>query len=186
MKEKSADDRKYYRFIKPEKTEFPFQIELFSRNPDLLDLDEDAHLTPIPVDDGLTSLSAILMDEAYYKYLIEHCTIENDLQRANTEALICLKAKSFLDMVERKANGEKIDEKHIRKHKSDVFRLAVMQTENDVFELPDSIKADLQEFADTIAADLPDNVIFKNMGLSNVTAENVYKQIVKSFQLNGK
>ena len=61
-----------------------------------------------------------------------------------------------------------------------------MQTENDVFELPDSIKADLQEFADTIAADLPDNVIFKNMGLSNVTAENVYKQIVKSFQLNGK
>jgi hypothetical protein len=186
LKEKSEDDRKYYRFIKPEKTEFPFQVELFSRNPDLLDLDEDTQLTPIPVDDDLTSLSAILMDEAYYKYLIEHCTVENDLHRASTEALICLKAKAFLDMAERKAKGEKIDDKNIRKHKTDVFRLAVMLTENDVFELPDSIKADLQEFIKAIVGDLPENVIFKNMGLSNVTAENVYKQIIISFQLNGK
>jgi len=185
LKEKSDDDRKYYRFIKPEKTEFPFQLELFSRNPDLFDLDEDAHLTPIPVDDSLTSLSAILMDEYYYNYLIEHCTIENDLQRANTEALICLKAKAFLDMVERKARGEKIDDKNIRKHKGDVFRLAVMLAENDVFELPDSIKADLQAFADAIAGDLPDKAIFKEMGLSSVTVENVFNQIMKSFQLNG-
>jgi len=50
QKEKSTDDKKYYRFIKPENKEFPFQIELFSRNPDLMDLEEDAHLTPIPVD----------------------------------------------------------------------------------------------------------------------------------------
>ena len=58
-KEKNEEDRKYYRFILPEKEEFPYQVELFSRNPDLFDLNEGTHLTPIPVDDDLTSLSAI-------------------------------------------------------------------------------------------------------------------------------
>ena len=186
LKEKSDDDRKYYRFIKPENQEFPYQLELFSRNPDLLDLEEDTYLTPIPVDDGLTSLSAILLDEDYYNYLIEHCTIENDLQRAKVEALICLKAKAFLDMVERKARGDQIDDKNIGKHKKDVFRLAVMLAEKDVFELPASIKADLQGFANAIVDDLPDKAIFKEMGLGNVIAENVYRQIIKSFQLNEK
>ena len=32
--ESSETDRKYYRFVKPGNEEFPFQIELFSRNPD--------------------------------------------------------------------------------------------------------------------------------------------------------
>lgn len=55
VKEKSDAERKYYRFMKPEKKEFPLQVEFFARNPDLLDIDEGAHLTPIPVDDDLTS-----------------------------------------------------------------------------------------------------------------------------------
>jgi phosphorylcholine metabolism protein LicD len=32
-KEKSDDERKYYRFVKPENLDFPFQLELFARNP---------------------------------------------------------------------------------------------------------------------------------------------------------
>ncbi len=185
-KEKSEDERKYYRFIKPANQEFPYQIELFARNPDLLDLDEEAHLTPIPVNDDLSSLSAILLDEDYYQYILKNSVLDNGLHRANTEALICLKAKAYLEIAERLAKGSKEDNKQLRKHKGDVFRLAIMLAENDVFELPDSIKADLQAFADAIAGDLPDKAIFKEMGLSSVTVENVYNQIMKSFQLNGE
>ena len=101
QKEKSADERKYYRFMKPENKEFPYQIELFSRNPDLIELDALSHLTPIPVDDDLSSLSAILLSNDIYKYILQHSVLENELHRANTEALICLKAKAFLDMTER-------------------------------------------------------------------------------------
>ena len=72
-KEKSTEDRKYYRFLKPENEEYPFQIELFSRIPDLLDsLEEESHLTPIPVDTDISSLSAILMNDDYYSFTIEH------------------------------------------------------------------------------------------------------------------
>jgi hypothetical protein len=182
-KEKSEEERKYYRFMKPGNLDFPYQIELFSRNPDLLDLDEDTHLTPVPTDDDLSSLSAILLNDDFYKYMLEHSVFENGLHRANTEALICLKAKAYLEIAERIANGSKEDSKQLRKHKGDVFRLAVMLTENDVFELPESIKTHLQNFTDAIAGDLPGKEIFREMGLGSIAPENVFLQIIKSFKL---
>ncbi|OFY86681.1 MAG: hypothetical protein A3F72_15705 [Bacteroidetes bacterium RIFCSPLOWO2_12_FULL_35_15] len=182
-KEKSDDDRRYYRFTKPENKEFPYQIELFSRLPDVIEPDESIHITPIPVDDDLSSLSAILLSDEYYNYMIEHSTLENGLHRANTEALICLKAKAFLEMTERKARGEQEDEKHIRKHKADVFRLAVLLAEEDNFELPPGIKAHMQAFANAIANDLPDKAVFKEMGLGTVNVEELFIRLLKSFDI---
>ena len=182
-KEKSEEERKYYRFMKPGNPDFPYQIELFSRNPDLLDLDEDSRLTPIPTDDDLSSLSAILLNDDFYHYMLEHSALENGLHRANIEALICLKAKAWLEIAERIAHGAQEDSKQLRKHKGDVFRLAVMLAENDIFELPESIKAHLQHFMNTIKEDLSGKEIFKEMGLGSVAPENVYHQIIKSFKL---
>lgn len=88
QREKSKDEREYYRFIKPENTDFPHQIELFSRTPDVIVLEGQAHLTPIPVDDDLSSLSAILLNDEYYNYIIEHSQVEDGLHHANIEALI--------------------------------------------------------------------------------------------------
>ena len=84
--EKSNDERQYYRFRKPEKTDFPYQIELFSRTPDVIVLEGAAHLTPIPVDDDLSSLSAILLNDDYYNYMIENSQVEDGLHHANIEA----------------------------------------------------------------------------------------------------
>ena len=161
-------------------------FELFSRIPDLLDLDEEAHLTPIPVDDDISSLSAILLNIDYYNYTLKHSTVEDDINIANTKALICLKAKAILDMTERKVKGEKVDKKHIRKHKGDVFRMATMLTSNNTFELPDTIKADIQSFADTVKNELPDKQMFKDLGIPNMDVEALFKQFLKNFNLNTK
>lgn len=125
-KEKSEDERKYYRFIKPKTKDFPLQIELFSKIPDLMDLEGEPHLTPILVDDDLSSLSAILMDDEYYKFTINNSIREAGAHFAGTEALICLKARAFLDLTLRKSGGKDIDGRKIRKHKTDIFRLAVL------------------------------------------------------------
>lgn len=182
-REKSTEERKYYRFLKPVNTDFPHQIELFSRKPDILDLEGELHLTPIPVDDDLSSLSAILLNDVYYRFTIAHCIIEDDLNRANTEALICLKAKAFLDMQARKDKGEKVDERHIRKHKADVFRLVLFLTPETAFSLPGSIKTDLQLFVNNIKNNLPDPAIFKEMGAGNVDTIALLNQLVKNFDL---
>lgn len=181
--EKSAEDRNYYRFMKPENPEFPSQIELFSRNPDIIVLDENAHLTPIPVDDDLSNLSAILLNDDYYGYMIKQSVFENGLHRANTEALICLKARAYLEIAERIKKGSKGEGNQLRKHKADVFRLVVMLAPADIYKVPGSLQEDLLEFAKTIATDLPDKAIFKEMGLRNINPDNVFSQLLLSFDI---
>ena len=182
--EKSNDERQYYRFKKPKNLDFPYQIELFSRTPDVIILEGEAHLTPIPVDDDLSSLSAILLNDDYYNYMIEHSQVEDGLHHADIEALICLKAKAFLEIKERIENGSKEDSKHLRKHKADVFRLTVMLTPESEFDLPKTIQAHVNQFAELTAGDLPDKAIFKEMGLSNIDPKNVFEQFKKSFRVS--
>lgn len=184
QREKSNGDKEYYRFIKPENTDFPHQIELFSRTPDVIVLEGDAHLTPIPVDDDLSSLSAILLSEDYYRYMIEHSQTENGLHHANIEALICLKAKAFLEIKERIDKGSPEDARHMRKHKADVFRLTVLLPVGTAYELPETMQADINEFAELTATDLPDKAIFKEMGLGDIDPTNVFEQFKTSFNVS--
>lgn len=183
LKEQGEKDRRYYRFTKPENFEFPYQVEIFSKNPDLLDLKENTYLTPIPVSDGIPSLSAILLDDDYYKYTIERSTYNEGLRIANPESLICLKSKAFLDLMSRKGNGQDVSEREIRKHKLDIFRLAALLPTDANFILPESIKIDLQEFADLVSKELPDNAIFREMGLGAIDIETLFDELIKNFNL---
>ncbi len=165
-RQKSDGARKYYRFIKPAKDEYPFQLELFARNPDLLDLADDAHLTPIPVDEDLSSLSAILMNDDYYRFTLNNSIVKSDLHLATVETLICLKAEAFLDLRAGKEEGARIDEKDTRKHRNDVIRLAALLTLDNPFKLPDSISKDMGQFMSVLEKEPPDvKAIAKTMGL---------------------
>ena len=55
-----------FRFYRPRNEEFPYQIELLSKQPEVLTVPAGCHLTPIPVGEDVSSLSAILMDEEFY------------------------------------------------------------------------------------------------------------------------
>lgn len=180
-----SDKRQYYRFIEPEKVDFPVQIELFSRTPDIITPTEDARFTVIPTDEDLSSLSAILMDDDYYQFTLKQCTIEGVLNRANELALICLKAKAFLDLSQRKEDGQRIDSKKIKKHRSDVFRLAATLTLEDQIELPGSIQKDMMTFITLMEANPPQTKdILKAMGITMVSTDQLIDQIKHSFKLD--
>jgi len=184
QREKSSGEREYYRFLNPENVVYPYQIELFARVPDVLEIDESAHLTPIPTDDDFSSLSAILLDDEYYLYTIENSNKEKGIHLANTSALICLKAKAYLEMKVRKNKGARIDKKDIQKHKTDVFRLALILASGDYFELPESIKKDMKEFTEAVKWELPGKEMFKNMGAGNVDVQTLYDQLLVNFELS--
>jgi len=66
-RQKSTGKTNFYRFTEPEEDDYPFMLELFSRVPDVITLkDRNAELTPIPIDEEVSSLSAILLNEDYY------------------------------------------------------------------------------------------------------------------------
>jgi hypothetical protein len=60
----------FYRFQKPADERFPVMLELFCRAPYGINLAECNHLTPIPIDEAAASLSAILLDDAYYEFIL--------------------------------------------------------------------------------------------------------------------
>ena len=184
IKQKSETERKYYRFLKPAEEEYPSQLELFARNPDFLDLPEESRLTPIPTDEDLSSLSAILMDDDYYSFTIKNSNIENDLHLASIETLICLKAKAFLDLNTRKEAGETIDSRNIKKHKNDVIRLALTLTDEQKISLPDTISSDMQKFIEILENNPPDfQSIGKSIGIPKTNGEKIIKQIKTNFQI---
>ncbi|MCS3085448.1 hypothetical protein NXW09_29640 [Bacteroides ovatus] len=71
-------------------------------------------LPPFRFDDDLSSLSAILMDDDYYNYTIEHSTLEEGVHIANIESLICRKCRPYLEMTEAENNGVTIGQQTYR------------------------------------------------------------------------
>lgn len=180
----AAEEKQYYRFINPETEDFPVQLELFSRTPDVIQEKEDMRFTTIPTDEDISSLSAILMDDEYYKFTLAHTEKNGILNRADDLALICLKAKAFVDLSERKAAGERIDSKQIKKHKNDVFRITATLPGDRQIELPENILSDITSFIERMEENTPDTApMLKAMGIGAIKAEDLIGQLKITFNL---
>ncbi|MGC5702817.1 hypothetical protein J4P02_21670 [Pseudomonas sp. NFXW11] len=139
----------FYRFTSPTDTRFPAQIELFSRSPEGIELVAGATLAPIPIDEAVSSLSAILLDDDYYDFLIAGMQQIDSITHIGADRLIPLKAHAWLNLNERQDKGEQIDSKNIRKHRDDILRLSVLLTPNST-TLSQQIAEDLQLFLDRL------------------------------------
>jgi hypothetical protein len=64
----------------------------------------------------------------------------------NASHIIPFKAKAWLDLSERKANGGQVDSKHIKKHKNDVIALSELLQDDSHIELPEIVRADFAAF----------------------------------------
>ena len=80
-------------------------LELFARQPDNFEIPQDSQLTPIPMDEEVSSLSAILLDGEYYQFIQNNRIVVDDISLLSAEALIVLKAKAWLDLSARKEAG---------------------------------------------------------------------------------
>jgi hypothetical protein len=169
QRERSTGEKEFYRFQKPANREFPAMLELFSRAPGSITPAEGSELTPLPIDEDIASLSAILLDEHYYAALVENRRTVDDLTVLDERLLISFKAKAHLDLAARRDGGERVDSRNIRKHRADVFRLLELLPESERIDLSAPINADLSAFADKVDADGDFNP--KDIGLRGSAAE---------------
>lgn len=167
---KSTGKAQFYRFTSPKSKEYPYMIEIFSRRPEFVSLEGHAVLTPLPVDDEISSLSAILLNEAYYDLLKGGQVFMDGIPVLSAACMIPFKAKAWLDLTDRKANGEKVDGRNIRKHKNDVFRLAQLITANERQELAGEVAQDMVNFLDKMENEPVD---LKSLGVKGVTQEEI-------------
>ncbi|MBV1756455.1 MAG: hypothetical protein KMY55_01305 [Dethiosulfatibacter sp.] len=164
--EKSTGENQFYRFTEPSKSDYPKMVELFSKKSDNFKLKDDTGFTPIHIDDSIISLSAILLNDAYYELLVKGKRTVDGYSVVEIETVILLKIKAWLDMNQKQEKGENIDSKSIRKHKNDIFRLLSNVTPSSRLETADEIKNDIKVFMKLIDKDRPD---LKNLGFRNTS-----------------
>ncbi len=180
-RQKSTGKRLFYRFYDPQMNDFPEMLELFARVPDALDIRPGAVLTPIPIEEEVSSLSAILLDNDYYAFVMERRTSIDGLSVLKAEGLIPLKARAYLDLSNRKAIGQQVDSKQIKKHKNDIFRLfAVLDREVQLI-LAATLKTDLELALSRIVADPPD---LKSLGITSMTLPEVLDNLRRIYNLS--
>lgn len=180
----AGDKKQFYRFIKPQAKGFPRMIELFCRKPNLIREVEGMHLTDIPTGEEASSLSAILLEDEYYKFALSNTQVINGLHIANEYALICLKVRAFINNSKRKVEGQNVKSEDITKHKNDIIRLTVTLTPNINVSIPDIIKKELKEYINTIRIENPDiKQLLKEQGVTDITLEEIIEQLELIFAL---
>ena len=164
-----------YRFDKPEDDNFPKMIELFCRSD--FKLKDAKGITPIHIDDEVSSLSAILLNDDYYKALLNGKEVRKGLSVLRPEYIILFKAKAYLDLKKQKDLGERVDSSDIKKHKKDVLRIASELMLEKVEELPIAVDADIHSFIDLLEQEPFDQNSLKRFGLKNEDVVEVLKQV---------
>ncbi len=177
-REKDSGGNQYYRFRKPTDPAYPAMLELFSKAPNGLILPTEGVLTPIPIGEDISSLSAILLNEAYYSFLQKGKKEIDGLPVVGPVHLMALKAKAWLDLTERRAGGETIDRDNIVKHKRDIFRLFQIADPEFSAELPGVIRADMKNFLRSMESD---GVDLKSLGIRGTELDDVLIAIRKLF-----
>lgn len=145
-RQRSNGKPEFYRFVNPTDSAYPKMIELFSRPQNNVSLQPDTHLMPLHIDDEVSSLSAILLNDDYYHFLLDGRTVTDGISILDAEHIIPLKMKAWLDLKDKKAQGIHVNSRDIRKHRLDVFRLFQLVREDQRIVVPASVGADIDDF----------------------------------------
>jgi hypothetical protein len=178
--------RALYRFDHPAHAGYPAQIELLSRKP--FDTPRQCRVMPLPAGGTLTSLSVILMEDEYYHFVVAARQVVDGVPIIPAYGLIPLKARAWLDLTERRAQGDaSIRTEDIRKHRNDVFRLAVALEPVDRFSLPGPIGKDLSRFLANFPPASPDwPAIRRSLGTALPDPETIISRLQAVFELKAE
>lgn len=149
----------YYRFNlpknSPEFIRLPSQIELFARHPDFELGNEHSVITPLPFDENISSLSAIILDEGYYEFIQSHVSQIDGVPLLSALYLIPLKMRAHIDLNRKHHAGLHVDNKDLTKHRNDVVNLTRLLAVNDRLPLEGQMRIDADDFIADLREFLP-------------------------------
>lgn len=127
-------------------------------------------------------LSAILLDETYYAFIIAGRREVGGLPWIGEDRLIPLKAVAWLDLNARKELGAKVGAKDVRKHLNDVLRLSQLLAPTTRIPLDKKIGDDMARFLTVVASD--NSIDPKSLQLGNVTVAELVARIAQAYELD--
>ena len=159
---KSSEKLHFYRFTEPQTPNYPIMIELFSKDPGYQLHESDMVITPLHISDEVSSLSAIMLNDDYYGFMMSGRKVVDGVGVLRAEHLIPFKMRAWLDLSRRKSEGEHVNSDDIKKHKNDVFRLMNIINPDEVIDTPETVKEDVRQFVIRMPEE---RINMKNIGL---------------------
>lgn len=159
---KSSDKLHFYRFTEPKNANYPVMVELFSKDPGYQLHESDMVITPLHISDEVSSLSAIMLNDDYYEFMMSGRIIVDGVGVLGAEYLIPFKMRAWLDLCRRKNEGEHVNTADIKKHKNDVFRLMNVINSDETIYTPSIVEEDVRQFIEKMPEE---RINMKNIGL---------------------
>ncbi len=150
-RKRATGKTEFYRFVEPQKAEFPSMIELFARPENAVDFEYKGHLVPIHLGEEISSLSAILLNDEYYQFILNGRTVIDGVVILDAAYIIPLKMKAWLDLRKEKAEGNHVNDRDLRKHRQDVFRLFPVVNTSETIYVSEQIRSDITEFLEEMS-----------------------------------
>lgn len=169
------DQYQYYRFVNPKIQNFAKEIELFASNENDLELDEGQRIIPIDPEEGLYSLSAIMLDHEYFEMIKRN--VDNTIGVApctNTQATIMLKMSAFYDLQER-------GDKKWKKHRRDILKLTLLLTGEERIEMIGRMNKDFESFITHLEEEVDSKTLKSIVDKLPVEKESVIDVLNKVF-----
>mgnify|MGYP003304490502 CR=1 FL=1 len=174
---KSNGRPQFYRFEKPQEPGFPLMLELFARMDWILG--NDSVLTPIYIDDSVSSLSAILLDDAYYETLLAGRDVVNGVSILRPAWLSPFKAKAWIDLNEKLKQGVHADSRDIKKHKNDILRI-ITEWNFEPVELLLAVKDDMRKFVSELQVS---DVELKNLKILGIHESDIKQRLAEVYNI---
>ena len=165
---KNNDKMHFYRFTEPV-VGYPMMIELFSRRPGY-NLEIEEGIIPIHIDDDTSSLSAILLNDDFYEFMLMGRRVINDICVLGADYIIPFKMYAWVDLKRRKTNGEHVNDRDYKKHKNDVFRLLQIVDPEETIETVGLVRESIEIFLTEV---LSEPVRTEQLGLQISMSEAV-------------
>ena len=162
----------YYRFTEP-LPGFPSQIELFSRR---ADFEVDSRIIPVHIDDDVSSLSAIALDEDFYAFMKSGRRIVDGMSILGAEHIIPFKMYAWINNNELKKQGIKVGTNDIKKHKNDVFRLLPLINPDVKIQTDGNVKRIVISFIENMESEaIADEFLFS--GRTKEESLNIFRKV---------
>lgn len=171
---------RFYRFEKPEDKNYPAMIELFSRLPNGIELYPGSHLLPLHIADDISSLSAILLNDDYYSFLLKGIKIIDEIPVLDEIHLIPFKAKAWCELTDRNILGEVGLTSHIKKHIKDIALLLSLIGDNVSIVIENYVLLDMIRFSEEMEKEILDEY---TTGIKNMSTKYYCSRLRKIYSI---
>lgn len=167
---KSTGDKCFYRFTAPQDQNFPYMLEILSDKADIIGDREPGTIIPMTVEEEVVSLSAVLLNKEYYEFIMGLKTTIKNITIADHRVIIPLKARAYLDLIERKERDEHVNSKDIKKHKNDIYRLSQLLVKEPLKNTPTIVKTDIKNYVEKVT---DNDEVLRNLNIFNLSMDEI-------------